>query len=503
MTKRITLIVFLLLNAVFVFGQSSYIVVNESDAELLRDARVLGRKNQTLTLENYATSAEKIVQYLENHGYPFASVSLTTDWENDTTPLYRMHIDRGRLTRIDSIVLKGNLKLSQSYLWPYLGLRRKAPYSEETVRAVADKLAALPFATVVQQPGISFEEEKTVLYVYLDKRQVNRFDGYIGFQPVSELTGKLAINGELSLALQNIFHIGESISLDWRSSERYSQYLNVDAEFPYLFRTRFGIDGHFRLDKQDTTYLTLNYHVGIPYHFRPDSYIRPYINITQSQLLNRNSGATTLDTAYMDYRNILYGLSFQYSNLVPSPQSRFAYLLAADVAAGRRTLLPGLASTESGLSDADLVKTTYRVTGEAMGLIPLYKQYLCLVLTAKAGSLLGGPHYLNEMFKIGGVGQIRGFRENELLASTYLLYSAELRYQFGRNNDVHLFFDGGTYEQQGYNSYLFDTPFGFGAGVNIGVRSGTFYFDYALPRQMGNRISFKTGKIHFGVKVKF
>ena len=126
-----------------------------------------------------------------------------------------------------------------------------------------------------------------------------------------------------------------------------------------------------------------------------------------------------------------------------------------------------------------------------------------MILKTQAGSLLRGPHYLNEMFKIGGEGQIRGFTENELLASTYLLYSAELRYQFGRNNDVHLFFDGGTYEQQGYSNYLFDNPFGFGLGVNIGVRSGTFYFDYALPRQRGNKISFKTGKIHFGVKVKF
>ena len=500
-TKRIIPIVIFLLITVFVFGQSPSVVFNESDVELLRDAKVIGRKSQTLTLDNYTESAEKIVQYLENHGYPFASVTLTTEWENDSTPLYRMNIDRGRYTQIDSIVLKGNLKLSQSYLWPYLGLRRKAPYSEETVRAIADKLAALHFANVVQAPGVSFGEDKTVLYVYLDKKQVNRFDGYIGFQPVSELTGKLAINGELSLDLQNIFHIGEELSLRWRSSERHSQYLNVDAQFPYLFRTRFGLDGHFRLDKQDTTYLTLNYHIGIPYHFRPDSYIRPYIDITQSQLLNKNSMASTLDTAYMDYRNILYGLSFVLSNMVLNPQSKFGYYLAADAAAGRRTLLPSHNTDE--FSGSNLVKTTYRISGEAMGVIPLYKHRFYLILKTNAGSLLGGPHYLNEMFKIGGEGQIRGFTENELLASTYLLYSAELRYQFGRNNDVHLFFDGGTYEQQGYNSYMFDTPFGFGAGVNIGVRSGTFYFDYALPRQMGNKISFKTGKIHFGVRVKF
>ena len=119
--KKTIITVILLLNAFFVFGQSSYIVVNEKDAEILRDAKVLGRKHQTLTLENYPETAEKIVQYLENHGYPFASVSLTTEWENDTTPLYRMNIDPGRFTTVDSIVLKGNIKLSQSYLWPYLG----------------------------------------------------------------------------------------------------------------------------------------------------------------------------------------------------------------------------------------------------------------------------------------------------------------------------------------------------------------------------------------------
>ena len=491
-----------LLNTVFVFGQSPSIVFSESDAELLRDAKVIGKKTQVLTLDNYTASAEKIVQYLENHGYPFASVNLTTEWENDTTPLYRMHIDRGQLTKIDSIVLKGNLKLRQSYLWPYLGLRRKIPYSEKTVQEVAKKLDAIPFATVIQPAGVSFEEDKTLLYIFLDKRQINRFDGYIGFQPVNEQTGKLAITGELSLALRNIFHIGEQFSLEWRSSEKHSQYLNLDAAFPFLFRTRFGIDGHFRLDKQDTTYLTLNFHIGIPYHFRHDSYIRPYIDFTQSQLLNTSKTDSPADTSCMSHRNILYGLSLQVRQIDNPYQPRLGFDLYADVAAGRRTLLPNHYSNEPEPSNPNMTKTSYRLMGGITGYIPIYKQ-LILMLRTQAGSLLNGPHYRNEMFKIGGEGQIRGFTENELFASTYLLYSAELRYLFGKNSDVHIFFDGGTYEQEGYYNYLFDTPFGFGLGVNVGVRSGVFYFEYALPRQRNNPISLKTGKIHFGIKVSF
>ena len=500
--RNTVLSVLFLFNVIIAFGQSSSIIYSEGDAELLREAKVIGRKKQTLTLENYPQTAEKIVRFLENHGYPFASVNLTTEWENNTTPLYRMHIDRGRYTKIDSIVLKGNLKLSKSYLWPYLGLRRKAPYSEKTVQEVAKKLEAIPFATVIQPAGISFEEDNTSLYVFLDKRQVNRFDGYIGFQPVNEMTGKLAVTGELTLALQNIFHIGEQLSLDWRRSDKRSQYLNLDVSFPFLFRTRFGVDGHFRLDKQDTTYLTLNYHIGIPYHFRHDSYIRPYIDFTQSQLLNTSRNSSPVDTSCMGHRNILYGLSLQIRQVDNPYQPRIGFELYADAAAGRRILLPDHFSNEFESSTINTTKTSYRLMGGITGYIPIYKQ-LVLMLRTEAGSMLNGPHYHNEMFKIGGVGQIRGFTENELYASTFLLYSAELRYLFGRNSDVHLFFDGGTYEQQGYYNYLFDTPFGFGLGVNIGVRSGVFYFEYALPRQRGNRISLKTGKIHFGVKVSF
>lgn len=502
MRIKIIITIFWLLVAVSAFGQSPTIVYNERDVELLRDAKVLGRKNQVLTLENYAASAEKIVQYLENHGYPFASVNLTTEWENDTIPQYVLHIDRNRYTQVDSIVLKGNIKLSKSYLRPYLGLRKNAPYSEKTIREVNEKLQAIPFATVIQPAGISFEGDKTLLYIYLDKKPVNRFDGYIGFQPVSERTGKLAITGELNLALQNIFRIGEKLSVEWRSCERYSQYLNVNAEFPYLFGTRFGIDGHFRLDKQDTTYLTLNYRVGIPYRFRHDSYIRPYVDFTQSQLLGSQRNITTMDTAYMNHRNILYGISLRVTQVDNYYQPRRGFDLYADVAAGRRTLLPSPSMDADATQNINLVKTSYRIMGGVTGYIPVYKP-LVLMLRTQAGSMLQGPHYRNEMFKIGGEGQIRGFTENELYASTYLLYSAELRYLFGHNSDVHAFFDGGVYEQQGYDNYLFDTPFGFGIGVNVGVRSGVFYFEYALPRQRNNPISFKTGKIHFGVRVGF
>jgi hypothetical protein len=50
---------------------------------------------------------------------------------------------------------------------------------------------------------------------------------------------------------------------------------------------------------------------------------------------------------------------------------------------------------------------------------------------------------------------------------------------------------------------MHDFPFGFGAGIAFTTKAGLFYLSYALGKQLDNPISFKTGKIHFGLAVQF
>ncbi len=464
--------------------------------------RVRPDKDVPLSLENYPEKAEQILTELENHGYPFASVSLrSADPTNgDMTPV--MVIDSNRFVTFDSIVIKGNVKLSKGFLYPYLGLKRGMPYCEQTMRQVQQKLEELPFATIIRDPGISFENDKAYLYVYLDKRNTNQFDGYIGIVPIDEETGKISVQGDLSLSLQNLFRIGEQISIHWYSSERYSQHLNLSVRFPYLFKTRFGISGRFFLDKQDTSYITLNYHIGIPYAFINNSYIEPYFDHSGSNILNPDLLNFESDSGYIDYRKSLYGLKVHYRKLDYLFNPRKGVDLSVDLSAGRRTIRENSHVDASLYDQLQMQKTTYRITGTVCGFIPIGRHFV-LVPRLQAGSLLSGPHYQNELFKIGGEEYLRGFNANDLIASTYLLYSAEFRYLFGRRSYAHLFFDGGTYEQQVPDRYLKDNPFGFGLGVNLAVKSGIFYLEYALGRQMKNPISLKTGVIHFGIKVDF
>lgn len=453
-------------------------------------------------LSEYPARAESILRNLENHGYPFATVTLrANNPENgDMTPI--IVIDSNIFVSFDSIVLKGDVKLSKNFLYPYLGLRKGTPYNEQVMRAVDRKLEELPFATVAQPSGVAFVEDKAYLYVYLNHRRTNQFDGYIGLVPADEKTGKVSVQGDLSLALQNILHQGESLSLHWYSSERRSQHLDLAVRFPYLFRTRFGVEGTFLLDKKDTSYLNLNYHIGIPYAFVNNSYIEPYFDYTGSTILNPALLQFDNDSSFIDFRKTLYGLKLHYRKLDYLFNPRQGVDVWADLSAGRRKIIRNSHVDASFYDNLLLQKTTYRLCGSIQGYIPIWKHFT-LSPHIQSGSLLAGPHYFNELFNLGGPGFIRGFNPNEIYASTYLLYSLEFRYLFGKRSFVNLFFDGGVYERQMENDYRFDTPFGFGAGVHLAVSSGIFYLEYALGRQLGNPISFKTGKIHFGINAMF
>lgn len=459
------------------------------------------KTSQQFDLNDYQQRAEEMLTNLENHGYPFATIAIQTSdpINGDMTP--KIVIDSNIFVTFDSIVLKGDVKLSQSFLYPYLGLKRGMPYNESLMKAVFAKLEELPFATIAREPGVAFVQDKAYLYIYLNQRKTNQFDGYIGMIPADEKTGRVAFNGELSLALQNIFKIGETIALQWNSSERYSQHLNVAVKFPYLFRTKFGVNGTFQLDKQDTSFLTLQFRIGIPYAFINNCYIEPYYNFSSSNILNNDLLDIGNDNSYIDYRKSLYGLKAHFRRLDYLFNPRKGIDLMADLSAGRRKILPNNHWEASDYEDNELTHTTYQLLGSVRGYIPLGKHFV-LTPSMQAGSFINPTHY-NECFKIGGNGYLRGFNPNDIRATTYLLYSVEARYLFGKKSFANLFFDGGVYEQHTERNYLFDTPFGFGAGVHLAVKSGIFYLEYALGRQLGNPISLKTGKIHFGINVEF
>jgi len=444
-------------------------------------------KNPFITYSEYSKLGPQMVTQLEKDGYPFASVFLDSMRTQMDTVFLNMMIDKSKLILYDSIVLKGDLKLSNSYLKSYLNFKKGKRYNEQSVQKISRLISELTFANEIQPSGIDFVEDKANLFLFLNKKKVNQFDGIIGFAPQNQFTGKIGFTGELKLLLINTLHLAESFSLHWQAPESSSQLLDISTQFSYLLNTPFGVDAQFHLDKKDTSYLKMNSVFSINYSFNGNNYIKTFIDYTFSNILLSSNESNT----YGNFNKTMYGIACNYKKLDFQYNPRKGIQFYVQASAGKK----------NNLTDEEN-KTRYAGLIDGKGFIPIYKNWI-FVLGIKSGFMLGDELYKNEFYRLGGMNSLQGFDELSIYANTYSFGLFEIRYRLNKMSYINGFFNGGWYEQNLVSEYFSDTPYGFGIGFAFETKAGIFNMSYALGSQQGNPLSFKTGKVHFGITVQF
>ena len=485
------------------FVYHTHIIVSPEIMQILQETKTANYViNQTISLEKYKTLTQKTLTQLENRGFPFASVFLDSIFEKNDTVFAQLVVEKNLYCSFDTISVRGNLKVSKNYLKAYFNYKNKKTYNESIVKQIPQLVQQIPFVEEKQNAVIEFVENSAVLYLFLDKKRVNQFDGYIGVAPVSESSGKIAVYGEMNLHLMNLFTIGETIDLQWKAPEHFSQYLELKATLPYLLGTPIGVDGLFMLDKKDTTYLNMNYIIGPSYFFKGYNYARVYFDYSSSNMLDKSLYEYSDYVTYSDYRKTMYGFTFRFRNLDFIYNPRKGYDLNLNIAVGSRKIIENYEIDPSYYEGIDLVTVRYRMDGKIRGYIPLHRRWV-LGLGAEGGALFGKQHLVNELFRLGGMNSLQGFEDLSIRASSYGIGLVELRFLVAQIAYINAFFNGAWYEQKIAHYYLHDFPFGFGAGIAFTTKAGLFYLSYALGKQLDNPISFKTGKIHFGLAIQF
>lgn len=483
--------------------KNASIYVNEKTKQLMQESRTANFiKNGKITFQDYLLVAEKNLQYFENHGFPFVIIGLDSLEIQENSISAQLNIDKNTFIIFDSIIVKGDIKLKKSFLYPYLGLKSKQPYNENIIKKVPKKCKELSWVSQVQPSGIEFVVDKAYLYLFLHKKKTNSFDGYVGIVPEDREQKKTMLAGELHLNLVTIFGIGESIELLWKSPQRYSQQLKIHATIPYLFRTQFGINSTFLLDKIDTSYLSINFSVGLQYSFHNNSYLKGVYDFTSSNLLLPKKIDASHSLTYTDFTKTMYGIAFYYRNVDFIFNPKKGIILYNNLAIGKRKILQNREIPSSFYEGIEKEKVQYRIEGTIDGFIPLHKRWV-LALRMKGGALFGGQFVENELFKIGGLKTLRGFNENELLASSFLIGTAEIRFLFAKIAYFNLFWDGAWYEKKSITTYSKDFPYGFGVGIAFETKAGLFYLNYGVGKEFKNPIEVKNGKINFGLLLSF
>jgi outer membrane protein assembly factor BamA len=478
----------------------AYLHKGNVDEEILNASGFRERRwrNKPLRIKEAARLQSDILDWCENHGYPFAAVRLdSVQIGNNQTIEATLQLTKSRFTRIDSITVKGDLKLAPAFLHNYIGISPGDAYNEQQLRAITVRLRELSFLREAQPHTVLFTEKYTKLTLYLQKKRAGQFDGVAGFLPDSR-TGKLVFTGDARLRLQNSFGRGELIDLNWRRLREQTQDLKARFTYPYLLRTPLGIDYAIRLYRRDTTFIDVQQNFGLVYMFSGAASIKAFVNRRNSTLLSTRlyENQTTLPP-FADVNTTSWGLSFRREKLDYrlNPRRGWQMTISADI--GNRTIKQNANLNPVVYQGLKLKTVQYNAELLLDKFWPLGRR-ATLKTSLQAAWLENETIFRNELFRIGGLKSLRGFDEESIFASSYGIGTIEYRYLLETNSFFFVFADGCWYENQS-ETFATDTPFGFGTGVSFETKAGILSITYALGQQFNNPVQLRDGKIHIGI----
>ena len=475
----------------FVIARSIYSESNIADKQF----SIL---NQSYTAKEFARLREKILQYYEQNAFPFASVHLDSMQLQEDACVANLVITLNQLIKVDSVLLVGNVKLNKRYLERYIGMKPGDTYDERNVRNLNNRLRELPFVTQVKPYKIIFTKKYTKLMLFLDKKKANKFDGFLGFLP-NDKTGRVNFTGQLNIKLLNTIAHGESIELEWRKLQVLTQDLKLLIAYPYIFNLPFGVDYNVKLYRRDTTFIDVANSFGLQYLLNAGNYVKFFVSNRNINLINTSAYEYVSSLPeFADVHYTSYGFSLNLNNTDYKLNPRKGLRTTIQATAGSKQIRKNPAINERAYDGVELNTQQFATQGNLSYFFPIMKKSTLLV-DAKFAKVIGKNLFTNELYRIGGLVSLRGFDEESINASAYLIPSIEYRYLFDQNSALFLFANAAYYENISRNNRVFDRPYGFGSGVFFETKAGIFSLTYALGKQFNNPILLRSGKIHFGL----
>lgn len=476
--------------------------------------------NKPFRIREIRKLQERLLEYAENSGYPFAMVKLDSFKMEGNEVFAKIFLYRNKQVILDSIILSGDAEITQTYIYNYLGLKPGDLYDESVIQKISIRIKELPFLQEGAPTKIIFVSGKARVYLYLEPMKASRFNFMIGFLPNPGLANaaipqsKFLLTGDAQLNLFNPMGSGEEFKLDWRRYKQNTQNLTTSFLYPYLPLMPFGFELKLDIYKQDEDFLERTIGFGLHYLLVGGNYVKAYIANTRYTLLSFDTVRVKLDTVLpknIDVEHNLYGLIYHLEKLDYKLNPRRGFFLELDGSLGQKTIKKNsgiitLRYENDPSFDFETLYDTIKLKSIQYRIRYTFDKYWPLgSRTALKTGLSGGAFisqniFQNELFRIGGNRLLRGFDEESILAAQYHILTLEYRYLLDQNSYFYLFGDGAYVENPAADEIKnkTDIPYGFGTGMTFEVKAGIFSLSYALGSRLGNPISFRSAKIHFG-----
>lgn len=440
-----------------------------------------------------------ILNNYEKNGFAFASINvkdIIPYQENGKEKLkIVINIEENDIVKIDKTVIEGNTTTNDNVILREIRLKKNS-ITRDDILDIKKHLENLGYFSTVEDPKIYKYKSSTILKIVVAEGNTNTFDGIIGYVPPNGTIQNGYFTGLINLSLKNLFGTGRRIDARWQKDVQSTQELQLKYLEPWVLGYPVNANLGFLQRIQDSTYIKRDF------DFKADAIISNNLTASAIGEIERVIPTFTSQNFYQnglytvfDSRTLSTGLEIKLDtrDYVYNPSRGILFRTSYTV--GQKRIY------NAGAFPGANIEPTFTVQKGTLGFdfyYSFFRRQSSLI------SLNGGevttPRFENaDYLRIGGNSTVRGYREEQYLASKAGWVNLELRYSLTRKTFASVFYDFGYYFKP-YDAVALSPEdknfiFGYGAGIRIETPLGIFGINYAL----GRGDTFLQGKIHFGI----
>ena len=439
-------------------------------------------KNKFFNAIDFNYKITQWISQMNNNGFPFAEIEFENSKIDQSEIQIECYLKNGPFVEIDSLIIPEISAKEWNLISNITKIKKGDPFNLSLIKEISRNLMNSGCVKEIKSSAYEFTEDQASIYIYAKPISKNSVNGLIGIQPSEN--GNIQFTGNVSLNFLNSLKYGEQLKIDWRRMFNESQNLITDIRLPFLFNSNFEINGLVNMIKKDSSFFnfegqtTLNY--LIQNHF------------STGVLLTHNNSTNLLENNYNSTSTNSFGFTFNYSLLNSLNNPSKGMSVKSDLAYGWK-------ETYNNDSINNLVFKTpnFKMNLKINNYFKIKKRSTFKI--GLSGSTIQNEIlFENEFSRIGGYKTIRGFDEESIWVSSFVISNLEWRYLFEENSNIFIFSDFAWTEAKTQFSKVLQNYQSFGLGANIATSSGVLTLIYGLGRKVENTFLLRTGKIHLG-----
>jgi len=446
-----------------------------------KNASFFDNPSDTLKIEFSKTEEflQNTIKKIERKGYSISKVRLKNVSKQTNQLVADLDIELDQKRLINEIVINGYDKFPAGYKKNINKKYTQKVFNQESLEKISNDFKSIRFIKQTKYPEILFSTDSTKIYVYVEKKKNNFFDGFLGFSNSDE---KLILNGYVDLNLNNTLNSGDIFSVKWRSDGKDQTNFNLGIELPFLFKSPLGLKAQLNIFKQDSTFQNSKTDLDIGYYLNNNSKVFVgYQSVESSDIKNSNTSLLN------DFTNNFITSSFEYVTVKDDflfPEKTFFFL---KIGVGKR--------------DSKFNSNSQFLGQLNVNHIFEFNPKNSLYVSSQNYFLQSDTYLTNELFRFGGIKSIRGFKENSLQGNQVSVLISEYRYKFSPNLFMHSIIDYGYFKDNTTN--LSNKPLGFGLGFGLLTNNGLLNFIYANGIDNKQIVKLSNSIIHISFKSFF